>query len=227
VEELDFHAGRLLDTLQELGLHQNTLVIFTSDNGAWNNFQETLRPRHNGEVAWGSSGALREGKGSTYEGGLRVPCIVRWPGQVPAGRVSDAIFASLDFLPTFATLAGYQPPQDRVIDGFDQTDLLLGKSEAGARSVYHYFCQNELQAVRKGPWKLHLPDHKVFYGYVKDRGSGGLELYNLKDDIGETKNLAKEQPKIVEELLKFSQSFEWPEKLFDNSIGLPKSKKAP
>jgi arylsulfatase A-like enzyme len=225
VEEIDFHSGRLLDTLQELGLRDTTLVIFTSDNGAWNNFQETLRPRHNGEVAWGSSGPLREGKGSTYEGGLRVPCIVRWPGQVPAGRVSDAIFASLDFLPTFGTLAGYQPPQDRVIDGVDQSELLLGKSEAGARTVYHFFCQNELQAVRKGPWKLHLPDHKVFYGYVKDRGSGGLELYNLKDDLGETKNLAREHPKVVEELLTLSQSFDWPEKLFDNSIGLPKGKK--
>lgn len=226
VEEMDFHTGRLLDTLDSLGLRDNTLVIFTSDNGPWNNFQETLGPRHNGQIAWGSSGPLREGKGSTYEGGQRVPCIVRWPAQVPAGRVSDAIFSTIDFLPTFATLAGYKTPTDRTIDGVDQTELLKGQTETGARDVYHYFCQNELQAVRKGPWKLHLPNHKVFYGYVKDKGSGELELYNLKDDIGESKNLAKEKPDVVADLLKLSQSFEWPPTLFDNSIGLPAAKKA-
>jgi arylsulfatase A-like enzyme len=149
---------------------------------------------------------------------------MRWPGHVPAGRASDAMMASIDFLPTFATLAGYQIPTDRIIDGVDQSELLLGKSESGARNVYHYFCQNELQAVRKGPWKLHLPNHKVFYGYVKDRGSGELELYNLQTDIGEKQNVAKEHPDVVADLLKLSQSFEWPARLFDNTIGLPKAK---
>jgi arylsulfatase A-like enzyme len=226
VEEIDFHAGRLIDTIDELGLRENTLVIFTTDNGPWNNFQETLGPRHNGEIAWGSSGPLREGKGSTYEGGLRVPCIMRWPGHVPAGRASDAMIASIDFLPTFGALAGYQVPTDRIIDGVDQSDLLLGKSDSGNRNVYHYFCQNELHAVRKGPWKLHLPNHKVFYGYVKDRGSGEVELYNLQNDIGEKQNVAMEHPDVVAVLLKLSQSFEWPQKLFDNTIGLPKAGKA-
>jgi arylsulfatase A-like enzyme len=225
VEEIDFHAGRLLDTLDSLGLRDNTLVLFTSDNGPWNNLKETLGPRHNGEIAWGSSGPLREGKGSTYEGGVRVPCIVRWPGHVPAGRASAALFASIDLLPTFGKLAGYAPPADRIIDGVDQSELLLGKSETGARKVYHYFCQNELQAVRQGPWKLHLPDHKVYYNYVKDKGSNELELYNLETDIGETRNVAKANPSVVAELQKLAQSFQWPEKLFDNSIGLPKGKK--
>jgi arylsulfatase A-like enzyme len=225
VEEMDFHAGRLLNTLDELRLRDNTLVIFTADNGAWNNFQESLGPKHQGEIAWGSSGPLREGKGSTYEGGIRVPCIVRWPNQVPAGRESDAIFSTLDFLPTFGALAGYQTPTDRIIEGVDQTDLLTGKSKTGNRDVYHFFCQNELQAIRKGDWKLHLPDHKTFYGYVKDRGSGKLELYNLRNDIGEKNNVADEHPQVVAELLKLSQAFPWPEKLFDNSIGLPKAKK--
>jgi arylsulfatase A-like enzyme len=224
VEEMDFHAGRLIDTIDALGLRDNTLMIFTSDNGAWNNFQESLRPKHNGEIAWGSSGPLREGKGSTFEGGQRVPCVMRWPAHVPAGRVNDAIFASLDFLPTFGALAGYEPPSDRILDGVNQIDLLLGKSETGARNTFHYFCQNELQAVRQGPWKLHLPGHKVFYNYVKDRGSGELELYNLHDDIGEKKNLASEQPQVVADLQKLAQSFQWPEKLFDNSIALPKAK---
>jgi arylsulfatase A-like enzyme len=215
----------LIDTIDGLGLSEKTLVIFTTDNGPWNNFQETLGPRHNGEIAWGSSGPLREGKGSTYEGGLRVPCIMRWPGQVPAGRTSDAMFASIDFLPTFGRLAGFQVPTDRIIDGVDQSDLLLGRSESGNRNVYHYFCQNEIQAVRKGAWKLHLPNHKVFYGYVKDRGSGELELYNLQTDLGEKKNVAKEHPDVVADLLKVSESFEWPAKLFDNMIGLPKGNK--
>jgi arylsulfatase A-like enzyme len=225
VEEMDFHAGRLIDTIDQLGLRDRTLVIFTADNGSWNNYQEVLGPRHGGEIAWGSSGPLREGKGSTYEGGLRVPCIARWPTRVPAGRDSDAIFASIDFLPTFGALAGYQAPTDRIIDGVDQSALLLGKSDRGARNEYHYFCQNELQAVRKGRWKLHLPNHKVYYGYVKDRGSGQTELYDLASDIGETQNLAKERPDIAADLLKLSQSFVWPDKLPDNSIGLPKATK--
>lgn len=225
VEELDFHTGRLLDTIDELGLREKTLVIFTTDNGPWNNAQESLGPKHKGEIAWGSSGPLREGKGSTYEGGLRVPCIVRWPGQVPAGRVSDAVFSTLDFLPTFGKFAGYAPPTDRIIDGVDQTELLLGKSEAGARSEYLYFCQNELHAVRKGPWKLFLPDRKKFYGYVKDKGSRGIELYDLRADIGERKNVAAEKPDVVGDLLKVSKSFEWPEKIREHRIGLGRQRK--
>ena len=227
IEELDFHTGRLLDALNAPKLRENTLVIFTSDNGPWSNFQENLRKRHNGEIAWGSSGPLREAKGSTYEGGLRVPCIARWPGKVPAGRVSDAIFATIDFLPTFGKLAGYETPRDRIIDGVDQTDLLLGKNERGAREVFHYFSQNELHAVRQGPWKLLLPNRKVFYGYVKDRGSNEAELYQLENDIGETKNVARENPLVVERLMAVAKSFEWPEKLFDPGIGLPGAGGAP
>jgi len=221
IEELDFHTGRLLDALDELHLRDNTLVIYTTDNGAWSNHKDYLRPRHNGEIAWGSSGPLREGKGSSYEGGSRVPCIVRWPGHVPAGRVSEAIFSTLDFLPTFGKLVGYEPPQDRVIDGVDQTDLLLGRSARGARDHFHYFSQNELHAVRHGPWKLMLPNRKVFHSYVKDRGTNDPELYQLETDIGEAKNVAKENPAVVERLLAFSRSFQWPENLFESQISLP------
>jgi arylsulfatase A-like enzyme len=225
VEELDFHTGRLLDALDRLKLRDNTIVIFTTDNGPWNNLQEVLRKRHNGAIAWGSSGPLREGKGSTYEGGLRVPCIVRWPGHVPAGRVSDAIFSTLDFLPTFANLAGYDVPNDRIIDGFDQTNLLLGKSETGARDHFFYFCQNELHGVRSGKWKLLLPDLKKFYGYVDDKGSGQTELYDLNSDIGETKNVAKQHPKIVAQLLKQTNSFQMPKRIIPNRIRLAPRKK--
>ncbi|MEO2033181.1 MAG: sulfatase [Planctomycetaceae bacterium] len=225
VEELDHHTGRLIDAIEELGLSRNTIVIFTTDNGPWNNFQDVLGPKHDGAIAWGSSGPLREGKGSTYEGGVRVPCIVRWPDRVPAGRVSDAIFATLDFMPTFATLAGYDVPGDRVIDGVDQTDLLLGQSENGARDEFRYFCKNEQQAVRRRQWKLILPERTEFYKFVDDRGSDGIELYDLKTDIGESTNVADQQPEVVARLLRFSERFEWPEKLFDTRIGLRRNER--
>lgn len=220
VEELDFHTGRLLDTLDELGLRDNTLVIFTTDNGPWNNFQDVLGPRHNGQTAWGSAGPLREGKGSTYEGGIRVPCLARWPGKVPAARVNDAIFSTIDWLPTFGRLAGYEPPSDRLIDGVDQTELLLGQSEGGARDDYFYFCQGELQAVRKGNWKLLLPDRRRIYGYVDDKGSGGAELYDLTADVGEKNNLAASHPEIVRDLLRHATSRPWPDARYDELIGL-------
>ena len=221
VEELDFHSGRLLDALDELGLRERTLVIFTSDNGPWSNAADRLGSAHKGEIAWGSSGPLREAKGSSYEGGSRVPCLVRWPGRVPAGRVNSAIFSTLDFLPTFGRLAGFTPPADRMIEGFDQTDLLLGRTETGARDHFHYFSQNELHAVRVGPWKLFLPDRKVFYGYVKDRGTSGLELYNLDEDVGESRNVAAAHPEVVARLLAFARSYPMPADLPFAGIALP------
>ena len=227
VEELDFHTGRLLDVLDELRLRDNTLVIFTSDNGPWSNNRDKLGPRHQGEIAWGSSGPLREAKGSSYEGGSRVPCLARWPGHVPAGRVSDALFATLDFLPTFGQLAGFEPPRDRIIDGVDQTDLLLGRNPRGARDHFHYFSKNELHGVREGTWKLLLPDRKVFYDYVKDRVSNEAELYDLASDSGETKNVAREYPAIVERLSKLAHSFAWPEKLFETYSSFPNAPPAP
>jgi arylsulfatase A-like enzyme len=221
IEEIDFNVGRLLDALKELGLEENTLVIYASDNGPWSNHAEPLRKRHDGAIAWGSSGPLREAKGSTYEGGLRVPCIVRWPGQVPAGRTSDAIFATIDFLPTFATLSGFAVPRDRIIDGVDQTELLRGKNVRGARDHFHYFSQNELHAVRQGAWKLLLPNRKVFYSYVKDRGSAAVELYDLEADPGEKTNVAAANPAAVERLTRFANAFQWPETLPPVEIGLP------
>lgn len=220
MQELDYHSGRLLDAIDELGLRERTLVLFTTDNGAWNNFRETLEKKHAGQIAWGSSGPLREGKGSTYEGGLRVPCLARWPGKVPAGRESPALFATIDFLPTFAALAGAKIPNDRLIDGVDQSQLLLGSSEAGNRRDYFYFCKNELHAVRKGDYKLLLPDRRQHYGYVKDKGSNDLELYNLAEDIGEVRNLATEQPEKVRELLLHATSVPWPDTKPDDKIAL-------
>jgi arylsulfatase A-like enzyme len=218
VEEIDFYTGKLLDALDRLGLRENTLVIFTTDNGPWNNFQDTLRKKHNGQRAWGSSGPLREGKGSTYEGGVRVPCVVRWPGHVPAKRTSDAIFSTIDFLPTFARLAEVDIPSDRTIDGVDQSDLLFGKNVQGARDNYFYFCKNELQAVRRGNYKLILPNRKQFYGYVKDRGSQEWELYDLSNDIGEKTNIASQQPDIVQAIKKLAESFQYPSTILEEQI---------
>lgn len=221
IQELDFHTGRLLDAIDELGLGDNTLVIFTTDNGPWSNFSETLKKNHDGQVAWGSSGPLRGAKGSTYEGGLRVPCIARWPEHIPAGKTSDAIFATIDFLPTFANLAGSDVPDDRIVDGIDQTELLLGESKDGAREDFFYFCKGELQAVRRGPWKLVMPNRKQFYGYVKDKGTQNAELYNLADDIGEENDVAADHPDLVKELQEYAAALPVPDVPYDDRIRIP------
>ena len=212
VEEFDYETGRLLDAIDELGLAANTLVLYTSDNGPWNNMQKPLRARHKGAIAWGASGPLREGKGSSWEGGVRVPCIVRWPGHVPAGRESGAIFSTLDVMPTLAGLAGYDVPTDRIIDGVDQTALLTGKSANGARDNFYYFCGTNMHGVRKGKWKLMLPNRKYCYGYVKDRGTKGVELYDLETDVGEKNNVADKNPEIVAELQALAKAFKFPQK---------------
>jgi len=199
-EELDFHTGRLLDKIDELGLRENTLVLFTSDNGPWSNDQEKQRKKNNGALAWGSAGPLREAKGSTWEGGMRVPCIVRWPGLVQAGRTNQAIFSSIDLLPTFATLTGFKVPDDRIIDGVDQTALLMGSLEEGKREHLYYFSNDYLHGVRQGRWKLLFPDRKDYRSYVNDKGTDGIELYDLERDIGETVNVADKHPEIVKRL---------------------------
>jgi len=198
VEEFDFETGRLLSALEKLKLVDNTLVIYTSDNGPWNQPAYTNRKKGHpkGAIFWGEAGPLRDGKGSCYEAGYRVPCIVRWPGEVPAGRVSGAIFSTLDFMPTFAKLAGFKVPGDRVIDGVDQTDLLLGKSAKGAREIFVY----RNNGIRKGKWKYLKAKHNV-YGYARDTTRKEVEeLYDLEADLSETKNLATRHPAKVAEL---------------------------
>jgi len=210
VEEFDHETGRLLDVLEDLGIADQTLVIYTTDNGPWNQEAYTENKRKNkGYIAWkeqhanfeddqkfwGDSGPLRNGKGSCYEGGIRVPCIVRWPGKVPPGRVSEAVFATIDFLPTFASITGVEVPDDRRIDGVDQTALLLGESESGARNSFFY-----VKGYRKGKWKYLAAEHTL-YGYSRDPDREiEEELYDLSVDLGETNNLADQYPEMVEEL---------------------------
>lgn len=223
VEEFDFETGRLLDRLDSLGLRENTLVIFTSDNGPWsqpryylvkmgrlgksNNQRDPRWLMPDDSIFWGDPGPLRGAKGSAYEAGSRVPCIVRWPGKVPSGRTSDAVWATIDLLPTFVSLAGGEMPSDRVIDGEDQTNLLLGNLDEGRDTfVYDQVSQKDAQSmaigIRKGKWKLLLPNREPSeaHRYVMDFGSNDYELYNLDSDIGERWNLASDYPAVVEEL---------------------------
>ncbi len=201
VEEFDYETGRLLDVLDELKLSENTLVIYTADNGPWNQDKYTLKKKGHpeGSVFWGDAGPLRNGKGSPYEGGYRLPCIVRWPGKVPAGRSSDAVFATIDFLPTFARLCGFEAPRDRRIDGIDQTDLLMGKTETGRKTFYF-----DRAGIRFGKWK-YLRAKAHFYGYAReDDRPEAEELYNLKKDIGERENLAEKHPDLLAKLRKLT-----------------------
>jgi arylsulfatase A len=192
VEEVDWSTGRILDTLRELNLDERTLVIFTSDNGPW------LIKGADG----GSSGPLRGGKGSTWEGGVRVPAIARWPGKIAPGSVCDAIAGTIDLLPTAVALAGGKVPAAPVIDGRDISPLLLGKSAAPPREAHYYFSGYQLDAVRQGPWKLAItPQNETMgMGVLPDASGPEPRLYNLEEDLGEKNNVAAKHPEMVEKL---------------------------
>jgi arylsulfatase A-like enzyme len=202
VAEIDWSVGEILATLARLGLDERTLVVFTSDNGPWLVF---------GNHA-GSAGPFREGKATTFEGGLRVPAIFRWPNRVPAGRENVELATGMDLLPTFAGLAGAALPTEHILDGHDIWPLLSG--EEGATSPYErffYYRSGELQAVRSGTWKLHVP-HRYPSMVGGEAGMDGMPgryahaeigvaLYDLQADPGEQIDVAAEHPDVVERLL--------------------------
>lgn len=201
VMELDWSVGQILGKLRELELDDNTLVVFTSDNGPWLSY---------GEHA-GSAGPLREGKGTMFEGGYREPCLAWWPGHVPAGSECDELTTAMDWLPTIAKLIDAQIPTDRTIDGHDIWPLLSG--DADATTPYHTFwCYygGELRAIRDGRFKLHFPhQYRTLAGRAGGTGGSpagyeqatiGLELYDLENDPGETTNVADQHPEVVERL---------------------------
>jgi arylsulfatase A len=193
VEEVDWSVGRVLDTLRELKLGTRTLVIFSSDNGPW------LSKGADG----GEAGPLRGGKGSTFEGGVRVPTIAWWPGTVEPGTTCDAVAGNIDLLPTFVALAGGSTPADRKIDGRDFSPLLLGTSTESLREAHFYYQGYKLEAVRRGPWKLALGPQSEGMGQGKgspDAAAPGVRLYNLDEEIGEQTNVAAEHPEVVERL---------------------------
>lgn len=185
VEEVDGSVGQVLDAVRAAGLAERTLVLFTSDNGGTP--RAVNRP-------------LRGNKGSTWEGGVRVPMIAWWPGMVPAGTSSDAICGMFDVLPTLASLAGAALPADRKLDGADLRGVLQGDPAAAPpHEAFYYYRGLELEAVRDREWKLVLP--KPRQGAAGERGKKTPTLlYNLAADIGETTDVAAEHPEVVARL---------------------------
>jgi len=178
IEHIDTEVGRLLQTVKDLGLKDKTYIIFTTDNGPWLIFKN-----HGGSAL-----PLKNGKGTTWEGGQRVPCVIQGPG-IKAGTVSDEIFSTIDLLPSICKLAGVELKTRGDIDGLDASGLILGKSESPRKEFLYYSSKGDLNGIRQGDFKL----RKV---------KKSIELYNLKEDISEKKNLAKDMPEKVESLTK-------------------------
>ena len=225
VEELDWSVGEILAAIDKNGLDERTLVIFLSDNGPFLSY---------GNHA-GSAGPLREGKLTTFEGGVRVPCLVRWPGKVPAGRTCNQLVSTIDFAPTVAKLLGV-PLSGNKIDGVDIGPLVCGQTERSPRGEFLYYAGDELQAVRSGPWKLHLPHEYLTPAQPPGKdgkpanfanlrpesmqlsGLRGIasrhgyvvqkieqSLYNLEADVGETTDVAAKHPDVALRLLKIAE----------------------
>lgn len=193
VEEVDWSVGRVLDTLRELKLAENTLVMFSSDNGPW-----LIKG-----VDGGSAGPLRGGKGTTWEGGVREPTLAWWPGKVDAGSACDAVAGNIDFLPTFVKLAGGSVPADRKIDGKDISPLLLGQTRESPHEARYYYSGYKLQAVRVGPWKLAIAPQSEGHAKGGPALPASLDqprLYNLDAEIGERTDVAAENPAVVNRL---------------------------
>lgn len=179
IDEIDWSVGQVLDALKHHGVDENTLVIFTSDNGP----------------AIGKADPLRGRKGSQYEGGVREATVIRWPGKIPAGQTNNELMTAMDLMPTFAKLAGAEIPTDRVIDGTDIWPV-LAQGAPTPHEVFFYHRTNNLHAIRSGNWKLHVDEGKP------------IELYNLETDIGESNNVLAEHKDIEERLLEHIQTFE-------------------
>jgi arylsulfatase A-like enzyme len=188
VEELDWSVGEVLGTLRREGLAENTLVFFSSDNGPWLIMGQ----------AGGSAGLLRDGKGSTWEGGMRVPGIAWWPGRIPAGVVQHEMSATMDLFVTCAKLAGAEPPSDRPIDGVDIAPLLLNRGPI-ERGVYVYYRGSTLYAARLGPWKAHFIT-RPGYGAEQPASHDPPLLFHLRRDPSEKYNVAAQNPAVVAEI---------------------------
>ena len=193
VQEIDWSMGELFKALKAEGIDEDTLVLFTSDNGSAREKQ-------------GSNLPLRGRKGRTDEGGMRVPCVVRWPGKIPAGSSSGAITSTVDLLPTFATISGGKIPSDRIIDGKDIWPILNGTTTDHPREAFFYYQMDQLQAVRSGDWKLFVPMDSKRRNWGKPEGKKELALFNLASDIHEDKNVAAENPEIVKKLIAHAEA---------------------
>lgn len=201
IAEIDWSVGEIMKTLKKYKLDQNTLVIFTSDNGPWLSY---------GDHA-GSALPLREGKGTSWEGGIREPCIMRWPEKIPAGSVCKEPTMTIDILPTIAKLIGAKLPKHK-IDGADMWPLMAGQPGAASphEAYYIYYRRGELQALLSGRWKMYFPhEYRTMAGQSGGTGgqptkyshtTTGLELYDLETDLGETTDVAAQNPEVVKRL---------------------------
>lgn len=187
VEELDWSVGKVIRTLKELNLDENTLVIFTSDNGPWKT------QKLNG----GSTGILSGEKGATFEGGMRVPAIFWWPEKIQPGVIMK-VGTTLDIFPTFCSLANIPIPKDRVYDGYDLTPVLSGKGNSG-RDIVFYYRGTRIFALRKGPYKAHFIT-KAAYGENDEKMHDPPLLFNLEHDPTEEYNIASQYPEILSEI---------------------------
>ncbi len=203
IQEIDWSSGEIMKALDDHGLTKKTLVIFTSDNGPWLSY---------GNHA-GSARPLREGKGTAWEGGVREPCIMRWPGVIPAGTQCDELAATIDILPTLAKITGAKLPETK-IDGLNILPLMKNEPDAKTpHEAYFYYYGTGLKAVRSGKWKLVFPhQYRSLRGKPGDDGipgpykqvKCGLELYDLENDISESKDVAKDHPDVVKRLTKYA-----------------------
>jgi arylsulfatase A len=194
MEHVDWSVGEVLDTLDEVGVADNTLVVFTSDNGPW------LSKKHHG----GSALPLRSGKGTTWEGGMRVPGLMRWPGVIPAGTVTDKVAGTVDLLPTLAAITGAKLP-DHAIDGHDISGILRDPAAASPHDTHglFYYKNNRVEALRMGKWKLR----------INQQGNGDAakttcELYDLDADISESNNVADKHTDVVQRMHEFAVQYD-------------------
>jgi len=190
IEEIDWSLGEITLTLQELNILENTLIIFTSDNGAPRTYKEA------------SNGAMSGYKGTPMEGGNRVPMLVSWKGTLPEGKVASGISSVMDIFPTIAYIAGIDLPEDRVIDGLNIYELFIHPETAESPHAYFaYYLMDQMKAIRVGDWKLHVPLDAYVDMWGKDLGPVQAKLYHLKEDVGETLDLSEQYPEKVEELM--------------------------
>jgi len=178
VAGIDWATSVLVDEIKNLGIEENTLIIFTSDNGS--------NTRNNG-----SNYPLRDKKGTTWEGGLRVPCIMKWPKKIPSNSISDELVSSIDFLATLSSIIGIELPKDKKIDSLDFSDIIFQPDSISPRDYFFYYKQNNLEAVRDSNWKLH----------IQKNGVKTYELYDLENDISETNNVYEKYPHVVNKLM--------------------------
>lgn len=206
MEEIDDSIGQIRRTIDELGLSKNTLIILSSDNGPWVRFKDTVAHKKYGEARLhiGYAAPFRDGKGSTWEGGLRVPGIFCWPSVIPAGVVEQSPASTLDVLPTLLSLANVQRPKDRSLDGRDISSTLKQDHQKPTAPFHFYYSavDNKPTAMRYGPWKMHISIHsqtKNNYGFKASRTSP--LLFQVEHDIGERFDRSKEQKDIIENMM--------------------------